>query len=306
MILQIATVLSALAGVAHAQAAPCLAVEGDRVLARDLVSAVPAFGKIPPDTMLASAPLPGVRRVLRSYELVLLAKRYGIEAGDASDLCLERQMEALDRNRMLDTMRLVLALPDARIEIVETSLYQVPRGGFEFRREGLGTPALPDSPAPVIWRGNVVYGDNRRFAVWARVLISASISRVVATGNLKRGEPIQASQLRMESIEGFPSASDVAHDIVQVAGQVPLRDIPSGKEIHLALVTSAPDVARGDTVDVEVHSGGARVAFTGKAESSGRKGETIAIRNPSSNRVFQARVDGKKRAVLDAGNRREN
>src|SRR5258708_2907490 len=151
MILQIAIVLSALAGAAHAQAQACLVMEGDRVLARDLVSAVPAFGKIPPDTMLVSAPLPGVRRVLRSFELVSLGKRYGVEAGVESDLCLERQMEALDHNRMLDAMRLALALPDARIEIVETSLYPVPRGQFEFRRAGLGMPALPESPMPVMW-----------------------------------------------------------------------------------------------------------------------------------------------------------
>src|SRR5205085_10970133 len=115
MILRIGIMLYTLAGVAHAQSLSCLAVDGDRVLARDLVSAVPDFGKIPPETKLGSAPLPGVRRVLRSFELISLAKRFGVEAVDASDLCLERQMEALDRNRMLDAMRLSLALSDARI-----------------------------------------------------------------------------------------------------------------------------------------------------------------------------------------------
>jgi flagella basal body P-ring formation protein FlgA len=67
-----------------------------------------------------------------------------------------------------------------------------------------------------------------------------------------------------------------------------------------------PDVNRGDMVEVEVRSGAAHLAFTGKAETAGRSGDTIAIRNLSSNKVFQARVDGKGRAFLDAGRAHEN
>jgi flagella basal body P-ring formation protein FlgA len=62
-----------------------------------------------------------------------------------------------------------------------------------------------------------------------------------------------------------------------------------------------PDVNRGEMVEVEVRSGAAHLAFTGKAESAGHSGDTIVIRNPSSNKVFQARVDGKGKAFLDAG-----
>jgi flagella basal body P-ring formation protein FlgA len=62
-----------------------------------------------------------------------------------------------------------------------------------------------------------------------------------------------------------------------------------------------PDVNRGDMVEVEVRSGAARLAFTGKAESTGHSGDLVVIRNLSSNKVFQARVEGKGKAFLDAG-----
>jgi flagella basal body P-ring formation protein FlgA len=54
-------------------------------------------------------------------------------------------------------------------------------------------------------------------------------------------------------------------------------------------------------VEVEVRSGAAHLAFTGKAESTGRSGDTVVIRNLSSNKVFQARIEGKGKAFLDAG-----
>jgi flagella basal body P-ring formation protein FlgA len=184
---------------------------------------------------------------------------------------------------------------------VETSRYPVPRGRLEFRRESLGSQASPSARIPVEWRGNVIYGDNRSFGVWARVLISAPMPRVVAAEALKKGEAIGAGQVRVETADSFPIATDVAQTVDQVVGRASLRPVSPGTEIHLSQLMVPPDVNRGEMVAVEVRSGAAHVAFTGKAESAGRSGETIVIRNLSSNKVFQARVEGKGRAFLDAG-----
>jgi len=48
------------------------------------------------------------------------------------------------------------------------------------------------------------------------------------------------------------------------------------------------DVSRGDVVDVEVRSGAARLSFSGRAETDGRSGDMVAIRNEGSKRLFQA------------------
>jgi flagella basal body P-ring formation protein FlgA len=289
-----------------AQTTKCVEVEGDRILARDFAVSLPGFGQLPPETPLAPAPMPGMRRFFRSLELVALAQRYSVEIAPDASLCFERQTELLDRGRVLEAMRLALPLPDLKIEIVETSLYPVPLGRLEFRRESLATPASPSARIAVEWRGNVVYGNNQRFGVWARVLISAPMPRVVAAEALKKGEAIGASQVRVETADRFPIAGDMAQTVDQVVGRAPIRAVVPGTEIHLSQLMVPPDVNRGDMVEVEVRSGAAHLAFSGKAESAGRSGDTIVIRNLSSNKVFQARVEGKGKAFLDAGYAHEN
>ncbi len=286
---------------APAQAPKCLAVEGEHIVAGDLAASLPAFGRLAPETPVALTPMPGVRRVFRWFELASLAKRYGLEAGSPSDACFERRMESLDRDKVLEEMRRALGLKEARIEIVESSPDAVPHGRLEFRREDLGRPALLSSPTPVVWRGSVIYGDTYRFSIWARVAISARLPRVVAVENLKSGKPIGAAQIRVETVEGFPAAGEAAQSIEEVAGREPTRDLAAGSVIRAAQLVAVPDVSRGEMVDVEVRSGAARLLLTGKAESSGRSGDLIAIRNMTSNKLFQARVVGKGKALLDAG-----
>ena len=284
-----------------AQTPKCVEVEGDRILARDFAVSLPGFGQVPPETQMAPAPMPGMRRFFRPFELVALARRYSVALDAEASVCFERQTEMLDRDRVLEAMRLALPIPDLKIEIVETSLYPVPRGRLEFRRESLAAPASPSARIAVEWRGNVIYGDNQHFGVWARVLISAPTPRVVAAAALKQGEAIGASQVRVETADRFPMAGDVAQTVDQVVGRAPLRAVVPGTEIRLSQLMVPPDVNRGEMVEVEVRSGAAHLAFTGKAESAGRSGDLIVIRNLSSNRVFQARVEGKGKAFLDAG-----
>lgn len=285
-----------------AGAAPnaCLPAEHDPITARDLALALPVFARLAPETPIVAAPGPGVRRVFRPLELNSIARHHGLELNATDDLCFELPMEPLDQTRALEAMQAALPYPETHIEIVETSLYPVPRGRVEFRRDDLGAPALPNSPAPVTWRGNIVYGANQRFAIWAHVLVTARLNRLVAAEPIKSGSVISANQIRVDSSRGFPGSVDLATSVDQVAGRVSLRNIDPGAEIHLNQIDRPKDVKRGDTVAIEVRSGGAHLAFTAKSESDGRVGDLIALRNPRSNKIFQARVEGKDKASVDA------
>jgi flagella basal body P-ring formation protein FlgA len=240
-----------------------------------------------------------VRRVIHELELLSLAKRFSVPLDSAPDICFEWELAPLDRTVALEAMRAALPLPDLQIEITETSLFPVPRGRIEFSRDGLGHPANPAAATQVMWRGNLVYGDTHRFSIWARVVISAGLPRVIASTTLKRGEPIRASDIRVATVSGFPLRGDLAEREQDVIGKSPLRDLAPDSEIHLTQLMQVPDVGRGDMVDVEVRTGAARLLLTAKAESAGRSGDLIAIRNLSSNRVFQARVSGKGKAILE-------
>jgi len=300
MILRLVVALSWLARFAPAQQPACKPVEGDRILGRHLAAALPAFSRIPAEASLGNLPLAGSHRTFHSAELQSLAQRYGIDLASPPDICFEWPMEPLDRARVLDAMLASLRIADADIAVAETSLNQVPRGRVEFPLERLGTPASPAQRDPVLWRGDIVYGADHRFPIWARVRIQVACERLVAADGLRAGQTLEARQVRTEIATCFPAAR-LPLPLEQAVGLVVTRPISAGAEIRPEFLAPPNQVNRGDAVAVEVRSGGARLAFTGKAESSGRNGDLVAVRNPSSNRIFRARVDGKDKVTVQAG-----
>ncbi|SPE23287.1 SAF domain [Candidatus Sulfopaludibacter sp. SbA3] len=265
-----------------------------------LAAALPEFRALPPDTLLGTMPPPGSRRTFHAAELGALAQRYGIRLDEPQDVCFEWAMAPLEHDQIVQAMRNALQDPDARIEIAETILNPVPRGRLEFPREMLGSPASPAQKDPVLWRGSVVYGGDHRYPVWTRVRVRVACDRLIATEALKPGQRVDARQMRMEHGECFPAPRGAVPALAaSAAGLVPVRAIAAGAEIHPELLVPPNDVNRGDTVQVEVHSGATRLKFTAKAESGGRSGDFIAVRNPSSNRIFRARVEGKDSVLVE-------
>jgi len=53
-----------------------------------------------------------------------------------------------------------------------------------------------------------------------------------------------------------------------------------------------------------VISGAARLAFTGRAETPGRRGDVVTVRNPASKRTFPARVEAKGKVLVIPGGSR--
>jgi hypothetical protein len=61
----------------------------------------------------------------------------------------------------------------------------------------------------------------------------------------------------------------------------------------------APEVRKGDVVRIEARNGAARLVLDAQALASGRLGDRIALRNPSSGKLFTATVAGRGRAVVE-------
>ena len=68
------------------------------------------------------------------------------------------------------------------------------------------------------------------------------------------------------------------------------------------MLTMAHDVERGDRVAVEVKVGNAILDFDATAESSGRSGESILIKNPDNGRSFQAVIKDKGHVLVERNN----
>ncbi len=284
---------------AAALAATCIPVEGDRIRAADLAVAVPAFAALAPEETLGYAPAPGARRMMGARELERIAGRHGISLPTAPGLCVERAMERLTEERVLAALRTAAGNPEARIELVEFSRYPVPRGDLEFARTGY-TPPPEGAKVPVVWRGKLKYAGSRSLPVWARVRISVPGKRLVAAEDLPAGRPIQASQVRVEAA-GLPLFADPGLQSAEAAaGRVPRRAIRAGAPVPAGILEAPNEVERGETVTVEVTSGAAQLSLKAKAETAGRKGDLVMLRNPDNGRRFQGRVEGQGKVTIDA------
>jgi flagella basal body P-ring formation protein FlgA len=274
----------------------CLAVgaASDQVLAGDLVPAAPEWSAIPSETPLALAPAPGVQRVFRLPELRRLALRWKLTPPPERELCVTRPVAVPDPALLLAAMR--AQLPAAHIEILEYSRQAAPQGELEFPLSG-----LRQSPGGAWWSGSVRYAGQHRFALWARVKVVVPVARVVAIEPLQPGHPIDAALLRVESREEFPATGYLA-TVEEAAGKVPRRPIAAGTPLRAQWLEPARVVASGDTVQVEIVNGGARLVLDGMASTSGAVGDSVLVLNPDSKKQFRARVIAAGKVLVTRGN----
>jgi flagella basal body P-ring formation protein FlgA len=274
---------------------PCLTLSpaSDSIRAGDLSAALPQWSAIATDTPVVPAPIPGVQRVLRAPELRRLALRWKVPSDGERDLCFAIPVGAPDPVRLLAAMQ--RELPGARIEILEVSRQPAPDGEYHFPLAGLHS-----TPAGGYWNGFVVYGRQRRFALWARVRVLTNEDQVVAAEELKPGRVIEARQLRLESRQdsGPASPRTFITEFAAATGRVPRRTIAAGAPIRSEWLEAPKAIQRGETVEVEAVRGAARLKFEAVAQTSGAIGDIISIENPTSKRRFPARVEAKGRVVV--------
>ena len=271
----------------------CLAIQDDRIFARDVAAVIPTFAAVPPDFALGYAPAPGTRRVFKGVALERLALNQGVTTDTVPDVCFERAMATLESGEILNAMRSAWGNSDVNMELRSWSPQIAPQGMVVFPRTGLQLPAASDPLSEVVWRGYVVYGNNRRFSIAARVRITTSSTRVVAVNDLSAGEVVREDQVRLESFDAFALDDRPARRLNEVVGYVPRARIRAGSTVLRNQLNRAPDVTRGDVVQVEVTAGGAHLALEGRAEANGITGATILIKNLASGKDFRARVTGK-------------
>ena len=275
-----------------APAFACQAIDGDHILGKDIASLSPLFAALDAKLEIGAAPLAGVQRVMHPDELVRLAKQNGISLDtQAGAICFERATEPLTAETLLPVLQKALAMDDAKIEILDFSRFGVPRGAFEFPKSGL----MPNG----LWHGRLLYGENHSMPVWAKTRITVERTWVEAADTLAAGKKIEASQLTVKTGPRFPLDTTLIESASLVAGRRPVRTLAPGTPIVPAMLTIAHDVERGDTVSVEVTVGGAILDFEATAESSGRAGEMILMKNPENGRSFAAVIQDKRHVLIE-------
>ena|ERR1700722_888003 len=278
--------------VAMAPGFACQVIEGDHIFGKDVASSSPLFAMLDPNLEIAATPLAGVQRVMRPEELVRLARQSGIQLdGPASAICFARATEPLTPETLLPILQKALAIDTANIEILDFSRFGIPRGTFDFPKTGLMANGL--------WRGRVLYGESHSMPVWVKTRITIDRTWVEAVETLFTGKVIEVSQLILRTGPRFPLDTTLVESMSLVAGRRPVRTLAVGTSIAITMLTIMHDVERGDRVAVEVKVGGAILDFDATAESSGRTGESILVKNPENGRFFQAKVQDKGHVVVE-------
>lgn len=278
---------------------PCEMITNDRILGQDLAMALPAFlNKIPGDTVIGYSPAPGGRRVFKSLELQRIGAAYGIAVAAGTEACFEWSLQPLTEDMVRAAIRDSLRSPDARVDVLSISGTQTPSGKVSFPISGLLASTITGPETPVAWRGEVLYHGSRKFSVWARVKVSATMTRVVATQLILPGQTVAPDAVRVETYDDFPLRNDIARNLEEVIGRVPRRAIRTGLPVFRSDLIEPFQVQRGDLVDVTAISGAAQLHMPAVAETSGRQGDLISLKNPRSGKSFRARVEGKDKALV--------
>jgi flagella basal body P-ring formation protein FlgA len=122
---------------------------------------------------------------------------------------------------------------------------------------------------------------------------------VEAAEVLESAKPIAESQLVLKKGPRFPFDAPAINSLDVAAGRRPVRTLASGTAITAAMLLAPHDVERGETVRVEVLSGGAMLELDATAETAGSAGESIILRNPQSGKRFTAKIQGKGKVLVE-------
>src|SRR5262249_38385705 len=84
----------------------------------------------------------------------------------------------------------------------------------------------------------------------------------------------------------------------EIVGQTPRRSIREGEAIMRNMLESPKEVRKGDSVEITVTGPNLRFRADGLAETAGRRGEMILVRNLTSGKRLRARVDAPGRVTV--------
>ncbi|MEZ5401132.1 MAG: flagellar basal body P-ring formation chaperone FlgA [Bryobacteraceae bacterium] len=270
----------------------CTAVTGEWILGRDLAAANPTFQFLDSDYKIGYVPLPGSRRVFTAADLAAIARRNGRETVRAHSLCFEYPTRLLTPADVMDPLRRYSNADS--IEIVAMSAFPVVEGAVEIVASA---PLAGEQSGLRLFRGRVRYGGRRTQSLWVRAICQYAHSRLVAKVDLEAGRPIQTGDVGLEQIRSDRPAAPGVESVDSILGLAPRRAMRAGAAIERRMLERPKLIRRGDRVRVEVRRGSAHLELDSEAETAGRAGDAVLLRNPETGRRFRAVVAAAGRAI---------
>ncbi len=133
-------------------------------------------------------------------------------------------------------------------------------------------------------------GGPARWTLYIPVDVAIHRPVVVATRPVPRGQPVSNADLGLREMDVARLAGEYFTALEQVVGMEARRPL-TPDTVVLATSLDAPlMIRRGESVTVTLERDGLVVRSTGRAESDGRRGQRIPVRNPVSQRTVDAWV----------------
>jgi len=240
-----------------------------------------------------------VQRILSANELILIARKHGLEPGDGVvSICVERLVRPISPLEMKAALVGAIGTTDVDLDLVEFSREPLPRGQLEFTPANLGRPQGENPEIPVIWRGVLRYDHQSSAPVWAKVKVSVSCALLVAAEDISAGTLIQAAQVKEVRGRQFPFLPLSIPSSQAIIGKIARQLIPAGQRFAPSTLDEPKDISSGDKVRVSVVDGSTTLSLDAIAESSGKRGESILVHNPSSGKNFRAVVEEKAKVTV--------
>ncbi len=286
--------------------AACLEVPTDKILVRDLATAIPLFRAADPGSVVGYAPFPGTTRVLSSRDILLAARWYGLAfpAGEpAPSVCVERMLQPLSIADLRAALWAALGAGRGEVvqlEIGEFSHQPLPPGRLVFSLAGLNRPPANQPAMFVIWTGKLVYDGHSSLSVWAKVRVSVERQVFLAKRAISERNPIRDDDIVTAVVREFPWPVSASLPSSAIVGKIARYAIPAGARISPDALDDADTVRQGDIVHVKVISGAAIIGLDAVAQSSGAKGERILVHNLSTGKPFRAVIEDREHVIVDA------
>jgi len=141
-------------------------------------------------------------------------------------------------------------------------------------------------------------GPGHRIRRWFKLEVTGKRRVLLAARDLRRGDPVRSGdfvsrlvdcrELRRESVSRLPE--DMIYQLT--------CNLKAGEIVPASRLKPYRLIRRGELVRVILQQGGIRISTRGVAMGNGALREVITVKNPSSNKIYQARVTGSGEVVV--------
>lgn len=133
--------------------------------------------------------------------------------------------------------------------------------------------------------------DSGGWTLTVAVKASVNVPLVTSAHTLERGRVIGPEDVVMREQNVALMQEQVFTDLQQVTGQTLKRRLNAGQPLSASALDQPVLISRGQSVTLVINHQGIEASTAGEALKQGRKGEMIRVRNSSSQRIVDGRVE---------------